>query len=67
MLVLTFKEGEAFRIGDDITICVERKLDRDEYAYSNQVTLAVDAPKYIDVHREELLEENRNLNQGEMS
>ena len=70
MLALTFKEGETLHIGDDITIKISRPHDRDDFGYSNQVKLAVDAPAGVLVLREELveqLESNRNMNQGEMS
>lgn len=56
MLQLTFKEDETLRIGDDITIKTSRPRDRDDYGYSKQVKLEVDAPKHVKLLREELLD-----------
>jgi len=36
MLILTFKEGEALHIGDDTTIYISRRLDRDDYGYTGR-------------------------------
>lgn len=47
MLVLTRKIGEVIRINDDITITVLA-------VKNNQVRMGVDAPKEVDVHREEV-------------
>ena len=47
MLVLTRKIGEVIRINDDITITVLA-------VKNNQVRMGVDAPKQVDVHREEV-------------
>jgi carbon storage regulator len=56
MLVLTRRLGESIRIGDDISI---RVLD----IQRGQVRIAIDAPREIPVHREEIYqqvqEENR--------
>ncbi len=56
MLVLTRRLGESIRIGDHITI---RILD----IQRGQVRIAIDAPRQIPVHREEIYqqvqEENR--------
>ena len=56
MLVLTRRLGEMIRIGDDISI---RVLD----IQRGQVRVAIDAPREIPVHREEVYqqvqEENR--------
>jgi carbon storage regulator len=56
MLVLTRKLGESIRIGDDISIRV-LEIQR------GQVRIAIDAPRKIPVHREEIYqqvqEENR--------
>ena len=49
MLVLTRKPGESIRIGDDISIVVI-EIQR------GQVKLAIDAPRDIPVHREEIYE-----------
>lgn len=47
MLILTRSVGEKIKIGDDITVVV-LKID------SNQVRIGIDAPKDIQVHREEV-------------
>ena len=47
MLVLTRKVGESIRIGDDIAV---RVLD----IQRGQVRFAIDAPREIPVHREEI-------------
>ena len=56
MLVLTRRLGEVIRIGDDISI---RVLD----IQRGQVRVAIDAPRDVPVHREEIYqqvqEENR--------
>ena len=56
MLVLTRRLGESIRIGDDISISV-LEIQR------GQVRIAIDAPRQIPVHREEVYqqvqEENR--------
>lgn len=48
MLILTRREGEAIRIGDDVWITVER-IER------NHVRLGFDAPREVPIVREELL------------
>jgi carbon storage regulator len=47
MLVLTRRVGEVIRIGDDVSICI---LD----IQRGQVRVAIDAPREIPVHREEV-------------
>ena len=47
MLVLTRRVGETIRIGDDVSICI---LD----VQGGQVRVAIDAPREIPVHREEV-------------
>ena len=49
MLILTRREGESVRIGDDITITVLR-------VKGSQVRLGVDAPKSVSVQRGEISE-----------
>jgi carbon storage regulator len=60
MLVLTRRVGEVIRIGDDVSICI-LEIQR------GQVRVAIDAPREIPVHREEVyqsvLEENRHAAQ----
>ena len=47
MLILTRKDNESLFIGDDIKITVLG-------VKGNQVRIGIDAPKDIDVHREEV-------------
>jgi len=49
LLILTRKTGERVRIGEDIVITVFG-------INGNQVRLGVDAPREIEVHREEIYE-----------
>ncbi len=55
MLVLTRRPGEAIRIGDDVSISVVE-------IQGTQVRLAIDAPREIPVHREEIYEQVREEN-----
>ena len=48
MLILTRREGESVRIGEDITITVLR-------VKGSQVRLGVNAPKNVSVQREEIV------------
>jgi carbon storage regulator len=55
MLILTRKLGEKITIGDDITITLlEIK--------GTQVKLGIDAPKQIEIHRQEVYERIRQEN-----
>lgn len=47
MLILTRRVGETIRINDDITVTVLG-------IQNGQVKLGVEAPKHIEVHREEV-------------
>ncbi|MFA0809289.1 carbon storage regulator CsrA [Microbulbifer epialgicus] len=47
MLILTRRIGETLMIGDDITVSVAG-------VQGNQVRLAIDAPRSVPVHREEI-------------
>jgi carbon storage regulator len=49
MLILTRKEGEALRLGDDITITVVS-------VKGGNVRLGITAPRDVAVHREEVFE-----------
>jgi len=53
MLVLTRRANEEIMIGDDIVVRVTR-------IGSNQVKIAIDAPKAISVHRREIYERIKN-------
>jgi carbon storage regulator len=62
MLILTRKLGEKITIGDDITITlVEIK--------GTQVKLGIDAPKHIEIYRQEVYERIRqeNLSSSEIN
>ena len=59
MLVLTRKIGEVIRINDDITVTVLA-------VKNNQVRIGVEAPKDVQVHREEVYQRiQRGEVQGE--
>ena len=47
MLILTRKVGETLMIGDDVTVTVLS-------IQGNQVKIGINAPKTVDVHREEI-------------
>lgn len=47
MLILTRHRGQTVNIGDDITITVLAISDK-------QVRLGIEAPRHVDVHREEI-------------
>jgi len=55
MLVLSRKTDERIMIGDDIVVTV-LKIQHD------QVRIGIEAPKHIDVHREEVYEALRQAN-----
>ncbi len=55
MLVLTRRVGESIRIGDEISV---RVLD----IQRGQVRFAIDAPRQIPVHREEIYEQVQQEN-----
>lgn len=54
MLVLTRRLGEAITIGDDIKIIIV-EVD------NNQVKLGVEAPREIEIYREELYEKVKGV------
>ncbi|WP_347321601.1 carbon storage regulator CsrA [Rossellomorea sp. RS05] len=61
MLVLTRKTGESIQIGDNIEIKVVS-------IQGDQIKLAIDAPKHIDIHRKEVYlsiqEQNTEASKG---
>jgi carbon storage regulator len=57
MLVLSRKQNQSILIGDDIAITVVQ-------VQGNRVRLAIDAPKHVSIHRDELV---KRITQDEMS
>ncbi|WOJ93606.1 carbon storage regulator CsrA [Congregibacter variabilis] len=57
MLILTRKEGESLRLGDDITVTVVS-------VKGGNVRIGIDAPRNLAVHREEIYEK---ISEGEES
>jgi carbon storage regulator len=55
MLILTRREGETIKIGDEIEV---RVVD----IAGNQVRLGIDAPEVIAVHRQEIYERIKSAN-----
>lgn len=47
MLILTRRIGESLNIGDDVVVSVLG-------VQGNQVRIGIDAPKQVEVHREEI-------------
>jgi carbon storage regulator len=56
MLVLTRKNGESIKIGDDIEITIVS-------AKNDQVKIGIKAPKNIEVFRSEILEQIKTENE----
>lgn len=54
MLVLTRRLGESITIGDDIKVVI---VDID----GNQVKLGIEAPRHIEIYREELYEKIKGV------
>ncbi len=57
MLVLTRKIGEKVIIGDDVSVTILG-------LFGNHVRLGINAPKSVDIHREEIYVKIQNDNQG---
>lgn len=57
MLILTRKIGESLMVGDEVTISVLG-------VKGNQVRIGIDAPKDIQVHREEIYNRIQNEKDG---
>ena len=55
MLILTRKVGESVLIGNDISITILS-------VRGNQVKLGVEAPKEVSVHREEIYQRIKQMN-----
>ena len=56
MLVLTRKIGEKIIIGDDVSVTILG-------LFGNHVRLGINAPKSVDIHREEIYVKIQNDNQ----
>jgi carbon storage regulator len=56
MLVLTRKIGEKVMIGDDVSVTILG-------LFGNHVRLGINAPKAVDIHREEIYVKIQNENQ----
>ncbi len=56
MLILTRRVGESVMIGDDITLTVVE-------VRGDAIRLGIDAPRNVDVHREEVYRELKAANQ----
>ncbi|MGG0583442.1 carbon storage regulator CsrA [Priestia megaterium] len=57
MLVLTRKLNETIKIGDEIEVTVLA-------VNGDQIKLGIQAPKSVDIHRQEIYEEIRNENKS---
>lgn len=55
MLILTRKEGESLRLGDDITVTVVS-------VKGGHVRIGIDAPRDVAVHREEIFQKISDAN-----
>ena len=60
MLILTRRVGETLMVGDDVTVTVLG-------VKGNQVRIGVNAPKEVQVHREEIYQRIQNEKNGKTS
>ncbi|MFT4768926.1 MAG: carbon storage regulator [Glaciecola sp.] len=58
MLILTRKEGESLRLGDDITVTVVS-------VKGGNVRIGIDAPRDLAVHREEIYDKISESDEGQ--
>ena len=59
MLVLTRRERERLKIGDEVTVTVVG-------TWGNEVRLGFEAPRSVPVHREEIYERIREMSTDEL-
>ena len=57
MLILTRKPGESIRIGDDVVVMVKA-------IRGSQVSIAIQAPRDVEVHREEIYQRRRGAGES---
>lgn len=55
MLILTRRNGESLRIGDEVTVTILSTK-------GNQVRIGIEAPRHVAVDREEIAERKRRGN-----
>lgn len=60
MLILTRRVQEALIIGDDVTVTVLS-------IKGNQVRLGIDAPRHVEVHREEIYHRVKQTQQDQLA
>lgn len=60
MLILTRRVQEALIIGDDVTVTVLS-------IKGNQVRLGIDAPRHVEVHREEIYHRVKQTHQDQLA
>ena len=60
MLILTRRVGETLTIGDDVTVTILG-------VKGNQVRVGVNAPKHVEVHREEIYNRIQTEKQKDIS
>ncbi len=60
MLILTRRVGESIRVGDDVVVTVIE-------VRGDSVRVGIDAPRSVQVHRQEVYEELRRANAAALS